>query len=135
MSSLLLDTNALMWMLGNPGQIGRKCSRLLQRAHAAGALRVSAVSFWEAGNILTKPGYRIESSLHEWRSAVLASGVIEVPLDGAMALRAHELFSAHPDPFDRFILATAEACKTHLVTSDHVLLKWRGPVRCINVHE
>ena len=135
MSGLLLDTQTLIWMLGKPKQIGRKSARLLEKAHSNGELLVSAISFWEAGNVLKSEGYGTLGSLPEWRQSVLASGIVEITLDGAMALRAHELLGAHPDPFDRFILATAEARKAHLMTSDHVLLKWRGPVKCIDTHE
>jgi len=134
-SGVLLDTQALIWMLGKPKQIGRKSARLLEKAHTSGELLVSAISFWEAGNVLRSEGYGTAGSLTEWRQSVLLSGIVEVALDGAMALRAHELLGAHPDPFDRFILATAEARKANLMTSDHVLLKWRGSIRCHNVHE
>ncbi|MDO9452651.1 MAG: type II toxin-antitoxin system VapC family toxin [Stagnimonas sp.] len=131
----MLDTQSLIWLLMKPSQIGKKALRHIERARADSTLCVSALTFWEAGQVFDKAGQAIHVSMAEWRLAVLNSGIEEVPLNGLMALRAEELLGAHPDPFDRFILATAEARKASLMTSDHVLLKWRGSIRCYNVHE
>lgn len=135
MSGVLLDTQSLIWLLMKPSQIGKKALRQIERARADGALCVSALTFWEASGVFEKSGQGINPGIDEWRKAVLQSGIVEVALDGAMALRAHQLLGAHPDPFDRFILATAEARKVNLMTGDQVLLKWRGSIRCYNVHE
>jgi PIN domain nuclease of toxin-antitoxin system len=62
----------------------------------------------------------------EWASEVLAiPRVIAVPLTPTLALSADAL-QMHPDPADRFIVATAIEQRASLVTKDELLrcLSW-----------
>lgn len=129
MSAVVLDTHALFWLLEDHPKLGRKAAQLAERALQAGSLMVSAVSFWEAAHFLDDGDIQTAATAKALRAAAIDAGIVEVSLDGAMALRAFELLSAHRDPMDRFILATAEARKATLLTADHVLLKWRGPIK------
>jgi PIN domain nuclease of toxin-antitoxin system len=63
--------------------------------------------------------------VNEWRDAVLAAGAIELPLNGAAAVRALDLSGLHEDPIDRFIVATALVHGATLMTADERLLGWR----------
>jgi PIN domain nuclease of toxin-antitoxin system len=68
------------------------------------------------------------SSIGEWRASLLASGVREMPVDGAMAERSADFPVLRGDPADRVILACAAVERCTLLTSDDRLLSWRGPL-------
>jgi PIN domain nuclease of toxin-antitoxin system len=59
------------------------------------------------------------------------SGLNEIPLDGAIGIRAGQLADMHGDPADRIIVATALAGHT-LVTSDRQILAWPGALERID---
>lgn len=72
---------------------------------------------------------RLHQPAAAWRKAALSLGVIEVPLDGEIAIRAVELDDFHSDPGDRFITATAVAREAILLTDDDDMLAWPGPLQ------
>ena len=84
-----------------------------------------AIAFWEVGLLQARRRLKLPMSIREWRDAVLAAGVIELPLDGATAVRALDLAGLHEDPADRFIVATALLHNAALMTADGRLLDWR----------
>ena len=62
-----------------------------------------------------------------WRQALLDEGLVEVPMDGEIGIRAATLPGFHADPADRLIVATA--LEGHrLVTADRRILDWPGHV-------
>lgn len=69
-----------------------------------------------------------------WRDDWLRAGLIEIPLDGRIALLASRLESLHRDPADRFIVATAIDRRTSLVTADGGILGWSGELARIDAH-
>ena len=60
-----------------------------------------------------------------WRTRLLREGLIEIPVDGDIAIRANQLTDFHADPADRLIVATALGGHT-LVTADRRILSWKG---------
>ena len=60
-----------------------------------------------------------------WRRDLLGEGLIEIPVDGDIGIRANALADFHADPADRIIVATAQ--RGHrLVTADERILDWTG---------
>ena len=60
-----------------------------------------------------------------WRREQLNQGLIEIPVDGEMGIRANTLVDFHADPADRLIVATA--LEGHeLITADERILAWPG---------
>ena len=69
-----------------------------------------------------------------WRRDLLDQGLIEIPIDGAIASRAGLLARMHGDPADRIIVATA--LEGHrLMTADRKMLEWPGPLRCVSARD
>ena len=68
---------------------------------------------------------RLADDVHSWRRKHLEQGVVEIPVDGEIGIRAVELTDFHADPADRLIVATALA-DHRLVTSDRRILEWPG---------
>ena len=60
-----------------------------------------------------------------WRQALLQDGLVEIPVDGEIGIRAAGLADFHADPADRLIVATALGGH-QLVTADERILDWPG---------
>ena len=65
-------------------------------------------------------------AVEAWRAGLLGAGLLEIPLDGRIALAAARFVDLHRDPADRFIAATVEVRGATLVTADEKLLAWNS---------
>ena len=62
------------------------------------------------------------------RQSLIEEGLIEIPMDGLIGIRAAELPDFHGDPADRQIVATALEGNHRLITADRKILRWPGPL-------
>ena len=69
-----------------------------------------------------------------WRAALLRDGLVEIPVDGNIAVRAGLLSDLHRDPADRFIVATALGGHD-LLTSDRRILEWQSELVRVDARE
>ncbi|WP_243031427.1 type II toxin-antitoxin system VapC family toxin [Thermus altitudinis] len=119
---LLLDTHAWVWYLASPEVLPEGLVRTLDEARGREALYISAITPWEVA-VLSRKG-RIAFSLEPRRwlaEALRVRGIGVVPLEAGIAVEAAYLELPHPDPADRFILATALRLGAVLVTKDERL--------------
>jgi PIN domain nuclease of toxin-antitoxin system len=130
--SVVLDTNALIWLLKDSDRLGREAERRIDEAFRSGRVCVSATSFWEVAVLIAKDRLRLDKPVSQWRIEALQLGIDEVALDGEVAIESVMLAGLHGDPADRFIAATAVKLGVPLVTSDARLLAWKGPLACID---
>ena len=72
--------------------------------------------------------------LEAWRRSLVDAGLIEIPVTGAIALRAGMLTDIHGDPADRIIVATAQEGH-RLVTADRRILDWPGLLSRLDARE
>ncbi len=124
---LVLDTHAWVWYLARPEVLPGGLARTLDEARGREALYISAITPWEVA-VLAGRG-RIAFSLEPRRwleEALRVRGIGVVPLDAGVALEAAYLDLPHPDPADRFILATALRLGAALVTKDERLREYPG---------
>jgi PIN domain nuclease of toxin-antitoxin system len=121
---IVLDTHVLVWADSDDRKLGRKARALIDQLWAIGKVAVPAIAFWEVGLLQARRRVDLPTSLRDWRDAILAAGVIELPLDGAIAVRALDLSGLHEDPADRFIVSTALVHGAALMTADERLLDW-----------
>ena len=122
---IVLDTNALVWVTVEDKRLGRKARALVEKTWTAGKLAVPAVAFWEIGLLEARKRLRLPAQVREWRQSLLDAGMIELPLDGLVALRSLDLTGLPDDPADRFITATALVHSAALMTADEKILNWR----------
>ena len=113
MPRLLLDTHAFVWWLSD-------VSRLTAGARAAIAdLRsdvfVSAITGWE---IAVKRARGRITAPENLSAIIEEKGFLHLPLTFDHAERAGNLPTYHRDPFDRFLIAQAQAEGFVLVTRD-----------------
>ncbi len=110
---LLLDTHALLWSLESPGVLVAPAREAI--ANPRNAVYVSAASVWEVAikralNKLRGPPHLIE--------AIGTVGFSELPITAFHAEQAGSLPLLHRDPFDRMLVAQAQAEGLILVTRD-----------------
>ncbi|WP_240307618.1 type II toxin-antitoxin system VapC family toxin [Thermus caldifontis] len=123
----LLDTHAWVWFLTGSDMLPVSLRARLEEARQEKRLFISAITPWEVA-VLARKG-RIVFSLDpkDWLEAALrVQGIQVVPLDAQVAVRAAYLDLPHPDPADRFILATATRLAAVLVTRDGRLRSYGG---------
>ncbi len=121
---ILLDTHVLIWLDQDDPALGGNARTAADEALRDGALAVSAISFWEVAMLAARGRIEIGLPIFRWRLDLLGSGLIEIALDGQVALAASALVGFHRDPADRFIVATAQAAGATLLTADQRLLDW-----------
>lgn len=123
---ILLDTHVLLWLDSGSDRIGPKSREVADRALASDVLAVSAITFWEVAMLAQRGRIRLDPSPASWRRELLAAGLVEITVDGAVGLAAAGLEDLHGDPADRMIVATAELHGATLLTADQRLLSWSG---------
>lgn len=121
---IVLDTHALVWAVTDDRKLGRKARVIINRQWPAGEIATPAIAFWELGLLQVQRRVRLPMAVREWRLALLAAGLLELPLDGETAIRATELSGLHGDPADRFMIAAAVVEGATLMTADERLLGW-----------
>ncbi|WP_182348235.1 type II toxin-antitoxin system VapC family toxin [Tomitella gaofuii] len=120
MTSILLDTSALLRLAAEPERVGGTAMGVL--ADRNNDLFVSAVSAWEIA-IKTASG-RLDGDplLRSWAELVPSMGVDDVAVDWADGAMAGRLPWEHRDPFDRIIVAQAARRGWTVATSDRKVL-------------
>ncbi|MED5813446.1 type II toxin-antitoxin system VapC family toxin [Mycolicibacterium sp. 050232] len=120
MTSILLDTNALLWLVSSPNRIAAPAREVL--GHQANELFVSAVSAWEVA-IKTRIG-RLNGAplLSAWGEILAGMNASELVIDSTDATMAGQLDWEHKDPFDRMIVAQAARRGLTVATSDSRLM-------------
>ena len=71
---------------------------------------------------------RLPDDVRTWHRDLLATGIVEIPVDGEIGIRAASLNGLLRDPADRIIVATALVGGHRLVTADQRILQWPGPL-------
>ena len=92
---------------------------------------MSAVSFWEMPMLREKGRIEYADDVSLWRLEQLGQGLIEVPVDGEIGIRANELINSRAYRADRIIVATA--MNGHqLVITDRPVRDQSGRLRCVD---
>ena len=131
---ILLDTQILIWMRTADARLGRRARGRIDRGLQQGDLAVSGISFWEIAMLQEKGRLEVRQDVAAWRRSLLRDGLVEVPVDGAVGIRATRLAGFHSDPADRLIVATA--LEGHrLLTADRRILDWPGELSRIDATE
>ncbi|HUZ04664.1 MAG TPA: type II toxin-antitoxin system VapC family toxin [Acidobacteriaceae bacterium] len=116
---LLLDTHALLWWVLDAKELSRKARRAIHDFN--NEVFVSAATSWE---IATK--FRMgrlpeaESFVYSFRENLQKLGFSELYISVEHAQRAGLLPGEHKDPFDRMLLAQAQAEGLVLVSNEKV---------------
>jgi PIN domain nuclease of toxin-antitoxin system len=120
--NVLLDTCALLALAG--GDLPDGAASALQKAPEA---YVSVVCPWEVAIKAASGKLRLtEPPLWWFRGLVDRYDLRELPLEASIACAAAALPLLHRDPFDRILVALAQANELTILTSDEQIGQYPG---------
>jgi PIN domain nuclease of toxin-antitoxin system len=123
LNSLLLDTHALLWSVGDVGRLSPRAREIL----SAGVVPayVSAASIWEIAIKQASGKLKAPDNLLE---KVKQARFGELGITFEQAVLAGSLPQHHRDPFDRMIVAQARSKGLTVVTNDGRISAYDVPV-------
>jgi PIN domain nuclease of toxin-antitoxin system len=123
---LLLDTHALLWILGEPHRVPERVRNLY--VDPLNDVAVSAASAWEIAIKQSLGKLELPAPAETWLPAeVERAGMSFIDVTAQDALRVRSLPWHHRDPFDRLLVAQAMGGYT-LVTHDTRMKPYGVPV-------
>jgi len=115
----LLDTHTLLWCFNGSSSLSPRAHRLIE--DGSNEILVSAASAWE---IATKvrlgklpTGEELVSDLEGYLGQL---GCVPLPISLDHAVRAGRLPGEHRDPFDRMLIAQAQAEDLKIISNDRI---------------
>ena len=113
---ILLDTNILLWVLGDRRRLDAATLEAL--GSSANEVLFSAASIWEIAikAALKRADFGVQPT--EIADAARAAGFIELPVRASAAARATDFPLIHRDPFDRILVCQAIDEPAVLYTAD-----------------
>ena len=120
---ILLDTQALIWLMQENGRLGSNA----RRAEAEDSeVFISAITLWEIGLLTSRQRLVLPQPLDAWTDRVEHEAAIGIiPVSRVIAIDAGLLPSYdHRDPGDRIVLATARHLSCPVITSDRRMLDY-----------
>ena len=117
--NLLLDTQIALWWLGDAPEMPDAVRAVVQDAD--NVVYVSAATIWEIA--IKRAIGKLEIS-DEYVSEIADQGFVELPIRWQHAKRVEALPMLHRDPFDRLLIAQAQALGLTLVTTDGMIREY-----------
>lgn len=115
---LLLDTHALLWWLQEDPGLSSKARKAI--ATTDNQVSVSTATVWELAIKNNSGKLEITNLLDGFEGKLADEGMLILPISLDHALRAGALPNHHKDPFDRMLVAQAQAEGVSLVSNDAV---------------
>jgi PIN domain nuclease of toxin-antitoxin system len=116
--NLLADTHALWWGLTSDTRLSSVAEDAL--TDARNIVYVSAAVAWELAIKTTSGKLDAHAMLSDFPGLLLQRGFRRLAISTAHALRAGRLPLHHRDPFDRMLVAQAQAHAFSVVSADSV---------------
>ena len=115
---ILLDTHAWLWWHAAPNRLSARARKAIDKAET---VAIAAISTWEVAMLVGKRRVTLDRDPVLWMQQALARDrAILLPLSPEVAALSATI-TAHGDPADRMILATASLHHVALVTKDEKL--------------
>ena len=120
---LLLDTHIWLWSVLEPGNLGRRVARELEKSD--NELWLSPLSIWELLLLCERGRFALDEAVDTWVPRASAA-LKEAPVTREVAIETRNIQLAHRDPIDRLLAATAKVFDLTLVTADRKLMSVKG---------
>ena len=121
---LLLDTHALLWAVSGDAALSRKAAAAI--ADLENEIYVSAASVWEIATKFRNGKLpNADPFVHAMAESLQRLGFRGLPISLEHAGRAGLLPGEHRDPFDRMLVAQAQAEDLVLVSNERVFDEWK----------
>ncbi len=119
----LLDTSIWLWSVGSVEKINRAGRELL--ADGKQEFYLSAASSWEISIKTSSGKLQLPRPPTSYVPKRLADqGIIPLPILHQHALAVYDLPKHHTDPFDRLLIAQAQAEQMVVLTADRIFRKY-----------
>jgi len=120
---LLLDSHTLIWWVTGDSALPETARRRI--AQSREAVFVSAVSAWEIAIKLSLGRLPSASDLiTNFEESLGLDGFLPLPISPQHGIRAGLLPGPHKDPFDRMLIAQAQAENLAIVSNDKVFERY-----------
>jgi PIN domain nuclease of toxin-antitoxin system len=125
MSTLLLDTCALVWWMADATELSKPARRAISDPRST--VLVSVASLWEVA-IKTRRGRLVgtEEYLARYPEFHQSWGFSTVVIEASDAVAAGVLAIPHDDPFDRMLIVQARRLEAAIVTCDEAIRRHAG---------
>lgn len=124
---VLVDAHALLWALYEPENLPARAAELI--ADPRNELLVSLATVWELANkAAVHRLLLVGSSTERMLERIEQLGVTFLPITKSEILAAANLPKHHRDPFDRMLIAQAQAHSLHLLTNDAEINLYGVPI-------
>jgi PIN domain nuclease of toxin-antitoxin system len=122
---LLLDTHIWLWSVLEPKRLSGRVAKAL--TDPRNEIWISPVSTWEILTLCAKGRLALELNPRQWIvESMTRTSFREAPLTHEVVMDMEGVATAHKDPADRFLAATAKTFGLTLVTADENLIRGRG---------
>lgn len=119
----LLDTSVWLWSVGPIERINRRAREIL--ADGKQEIYFSAASAWEVSiKMALGKLYLLEAPEIYVPKRLAAQAIQPLPILHHHALRVYSLPLHHEDPFDRLLIAQAQAENMAILTADRAIRKY-----------
>ncbi|MFN8520210.1 MAG: type II toxin-antitoxin system VapC family toxin [Chloroflexota bacterium] len=112
----LLDTHAFLWWMTDDQRLSSRARSIILDPESA--LLLSAACAWEIATKLARGRLRLPVTIHDVEAEVERQRIERVPVGFHDAITAGGLPRHHGDPFDRILVAQAQALGCPIVTRD-----------------
>jgi PIN domain nuclease of toxin-antitoxin system len=123
---LLVDTHAFLWFMAGDDRLSETGRRAIEEAD--GRWWLSAASVWEMAIKASLGRLRLPVPATDYISEKVGKGLHVLSVDWSHAAAVERLPFHHHDPFDRLIVAQAQAERLAVVTKDGVFADYGVPV-------
>lgn len=123
MTRYLLDTAVFIWNVADPSRLRAPVRELL--SDPANEIYVSAATPWELAIKVGSGKLKLPESVREFtRKRLAITGFFPLPIAHEHGITADELPPHHRDPFDRILIAQAQAEGLVLITGDENIVRY-----------
>lgn len=116
---ILLDTHVFIWWMVDPSRLSKKAKANL--SNTANRVLLSAVVAWELAIKINAGKIHPASLISRLEDASGQQPFVELPISLDHAVRAGLLPLHHRDPFDRLLVAQAQALGAPILSADRAL--------------
>ena len=119
---LLLDTHAFLWFMAGDPRLSRTARRAIEDNERE--LWLSAASVWEMAIKSSLRRLTLPARTSDYIADKVQRGLQILTIDWPVAAAVERLPFHHRDPFDRLIIAQAQAERVDVVTKDRVFRRY-----------
>lgn len=119
---LLLDTHAFLWFMAGDARLSGAARRAIEARD--GEWWLSTASIWEMAIKSSLRRLMLPARASDYIAEKVQRGLQILAIDWPVAAAVERLPFHHRDPFDRLIIAQAQAERLDVVTKDKVFRKY-----------